>query len=249
MTVEYELTKNAVGNGTIVTGWYMPEREMQIIAKLPRSTVDETLRYFKANKNLKMVIGERKINVVVEGVIINWTHGFYNNPEIELNLIAPDPYFYDVSDFGRNIAGIIPQFGFPWRFSPDDPVKFGYKEFTDRTIFENDGDDCVGLKLKVEATGTVTNFKFENLTTGQYVKIIQELNEGDVLEVSTVAGDCYIRLNGEDIFDRIDHMSDFFKLSVGDNFLQYSADSGETEMNVYLYYTPKYLSGLEDIVK
>lgn len=248
-TVEYELTKNAIGNGTIVTGWYMPEREMQIVAKLPRSTADETLRYFKANKNLKMVIGERKINVVVEGVIVNWTNGFYNNPEIELNLIAPDPYFYDVSDFGRNIAGIIPQFGFPWRFSPDDPVKFGYKEFTDRTIFENDGDDDVGLKLKVEATGTVTNFKFENLTTGQYIKIIQALNEGDVLEVSTVAGDCYIRLNGKDTFDKIDHMSDFFKLSVGDNFLQYSADSGETEMNVYLYYTPKYLSGLEEIVK
>ena len=78
---------------------------------------------------------------------------------------------------------------------------------------------------------------------------MQELTEGDVLEVSTVAGDCYIRLNGEDIFDKIDHMSDFFKLSIGDNFLQYSADIGETEMNVYLYYTPKYLNGLEDITK
>ena len=26
--VEYEMTKNAIGNGTIITGWYMPEREM-----------------------------------------------------------------------------------------------------------------------------------------------------------------------------------------------------------------------------
>lgn len=247
--VEYEMTKNAIGNGTIITGWYMPEREMRIVASLPRATVDSTLRYFKANKDLVMVIGERKINVAVESASIDWESGFYNDPRIELNLIAPDPYFYDVSDFGRNIAGIIPQFGFPWRYSPDDPVKFGYHEFTERTIFENDGDDEVGLKLKVEATGTVNNFKFENLTTGQYLKIMQELTEGDVLEVSTVAGDCYIRLNGADIFDKIDHMSDFFKLSIGDNFLQYSADIGETEMNVYLYYTPKYLNGLEDITK
>lgn len=249
IVVEYEMTKNAIGNGTIITGWYMPEREIQIVAKIPRDSVDSTLRYFKANKNLVMVIGKRKIDVVAQSVNVNWSTGFYNNPRITIDLIAPDPYFYSTSDFGENIAKSTPGFGFPWRYSPDEPVNFGYKMFNDQTIFKNDGDDAVGFKLKIQAVGEVSNVKFENLKTGEYIKVIQTLSKDDELEISTVVGDSYIRFNGEDIFDKIDHLSDFFKIKVGDNVLKYSADSGETEMNVYLYYTPKYLSGLEDIVK
>lgn len=250
ITAEYELTKNATGNGVIVTGWYMPEREISITARISRYNADDTLRYFKANKTLKMIIGSRRINVIVEDAKINWALGFYNEPRLELSLIAPDPYFYDVSDFGRNLAGVYPQFGFPWTYSPDKPISFGYYEFTDKTVFENDGDNEVGIKVKMEATGSVKNVKFENLTTGQFVGVNVDLVEGDVLEISTVSNNDdtpYIRLNGEDIFDQIDRMSTFFKLATGDNFLQYSAESGSTEMNVYLYYSPKYANGLEDI--
>lgn len=251
ISVEYEMTENAVGNGTIITGWYMPEREITLTARVPKMNAESVFRYFKGNKNYVLTIGERKINVVMQNVKLDWTLTFYNDPRIELSLIAPDPYFYDVSDFGKDIAGIIPQFGFPWTYSPDNPVKFGYREFTDQTIFENDGDDEVGLKLRIEAYGVVKGVKFENLRTGQYIKINQDLSQGDILEISTVSNPSetpYIRLNGVDIFDKIDRMSDFFKLAVGDNFLKYSADEGVTEMNVYLYYSPKYSSGLEDIV-
>ena len=249
-SVEYEMTENAVGNGTIITGWYMPEREITLTARVPKMNAESVFRYFKGNKNYVLVIGERKINVVMQNVKLNWALTFYNDPRIELSLIAPDPYFYDVSDFGKDIAGIIPQFGFPWTYSPDNPVKFGYREFTDQTIFENDGDAEVGLKLRIEASGIIRGVKFENLRTGQYIKINQDLAQGDILEISTVSNPSetpYIKLNGVDIFDKIDRMSDFFKLAVGDNFLKYSAEEGVTEMNVYLYYSPKYSSGLEDI--
>ena len=247
--VEYETVKNAIGNGTIVTGSYMPQRDIVLNYRINKQNVDFTLKYFKPNKKILMKIGNRKINCFVTDIKINWARSFHNEPTVTLNLIAPDPFFYDVSDFGKNIAGIIPLFGFPWTFSPDNPVKFGYKEFTDKTIFENRGDDKVGLKLKIEATDTVENVKFENLTTGQFIKVNQELTAGDILEISTVAGNCYIKLNGTDIFDKIDRMSDFFQLDIGDNFLQYSADVGETKMNVYLYYSPKYLNGMEDFSK
>lgn len=245
--VEYELTPNAVGNGTIITGAKMPEREITIKARVPRLTAESTFRNFKPNKSMVLKIDTRKINVVVENISITYDNGYYVDPFINLTLLAPDPFFYDVSDFGKNIAGIVPQFSFPWTYSPEKPISFGYFEFTDKTIFENNGDEAVGLKLRIEATGTVQNPQFENLTNGQFIKINTELQAGDILEFSTVSADMYVRLNGVDIFDQIDRLSDFFQLAVGDNFLQYSADVGETEMDIYLYYTPKYLSGLENI--
>lgn len=247
ITTEYETVQNATGNGTIVVGEHMPERAMHIIARVERSIIEQTLRYFQRTKRLVMVVGSRKINVEVEKASILRGASLHTILFLELNLVAHDPFFYDVSDFGKNIAGIIPSFGFPWTYSPDNPVHFGYREFSDKTIFENDGDSKVGVKFKIEATGDVANVKVENLRTGQFVKVNHRLKQGDILEISTVEGEKYIKLNGKDIFNEIDRLSDFFYLDIGDNFLQYSADSGATEMNVYLYYVPKY-STVEEIL-
>lgn len=247
VTVEHELVKNALGNGTIVTGSYMPQREMDITVRIDRNKADKTLRYFTANKEHVLQIGRRKANILVESAEIKWSHRLYNDPFLHLEMIAPDPFFYDVSNFGRNLANIVPKFSFPWTYSLDKPISFGYREFTDRTVFTNDGDEKVGVKFRIEALDTVQNVKLENLRTGEYMIVNQTLQQGDILEVSTVGGDSYILLNGEDIFDQIDRLSNFFKLEVGDNFLQYSAQLGTSEMDVYLYYRPKYLTGVEDI--
>lgn len=244
---EYETVESAMGYGVIVVGEYMPARDMTLKARIPQKGADEMHRYYGRNTDQVLIVGDRKINIKIESVDLD-RKNMYNDPVLVIEMTAPDPYFYDVSDFGKNIAGSVPLFGFPWEATVDEGLSFGYKEFNDTTIFSNDGDAPIGAKFKVEALGKVVNFKIENLKTGQYVKIIKEMAMGDVLEISTVSPKPYIKLNGENVFRDIDKLSNFFKLDMGDNYIKYSAEEGVTEMNVYMYYSAPYASGLEDLI-
>ena len=42
-------------------------------------------------------------------------------------------------------------------------------------------------------------------------------------------------------YQHIDRRSEPFKLEVGDNYLEYDADGNYTNLDVNLFYTPKYL--------
>ena len=50
-----------------------------------------------------------------------------------------------------------------------------------------------------------------------------------------------IELNGVNSYQKIDRLSEPFKLEVGENYLEYDADENYTNLDVMLYYTPLYL--------
>lgn len=243
---DLETVKNASGNGEIVVGRTALPRDIKLIVQVPKSISDETLRYFQYEKNLVLYIDKRKINCIVEKADLDYKFGFYVDPILTLNLYCPDPYFYDISDFGQNIAGIQPVFGFPWKATLANGITMGYFMFSDSTIFENKGDRKVGLKVIFKADrGDATNIQFTNLKTGQFIKLNNiRLNKGDILEISTIQGSKHILKNGINVYGNIDRLSDFFSLDIGDNLLQYDAETGKTNLDVYLYYTPVYSNGL-----
>lgn len=64
---------------------------------------------------------------------------------------------------------------------------------------------------------------------------------GDVLLIDTNPRHQVIELNGLNYYHHIDRKSDPFELQVGDNYLEYDADENYTNLDVNLYYRPKYL--------
>ena len=243
----YKTLDNAIGDGEIVVGRSANSRNPKIEFEVLHELADTMQRYFRIASDHVLYIGDRKINCNIKSSTLEWGDGYDNNPTLEIILYCADPYFYDVSDFGKNIAGIQPMFGFPWTATIDEGITFGYRIFSDKTIFENLGDKPVGFRIVITATrGIASNVKFENLNTGDFIRVVSDMEEGDVIEFSTVQkkGEQYIKKNGVDIFANIDRLSDFFLLERGDNFLQYSADSGTTNLDVVLYYTPVYSNGM-----
>ncbi len=73
------------------------------------------------------------------------------------------------------------------------------------------------------------------------MRVMVDMEKGDVLTVNTNMGSQRIELNGENIFHKIDRNSRFFQINVGDNIVKYSAEENYTNLDVRLYYTPKYL--------
>lgn len=248
ISTTYNTTGNASSNGSIIIGRNTDSRSIVLVCSIGKKNADYIMRYFKPQNKFVLYVGDRKINCVCELSKLSYDDGYYLDPYITLELFCPDPYFYDTSDFGKNIAGIMPMFGFPWRVTKASGITFGYRIFSDRTIFSNKGDAPVGLKIIfVAARGYAENISIENLRTGQFVKVNLNLNKGDKLEISTVTGknpsEIYIKKNGENAFSHIDRLSDFFTLDIGDNLLKYDAETGSTNLDAYLYYTPVYVNG------
>lgn len=171
---------------------------------------------------------------------------------------APDPYFYDVDDYGVNIAATVPLFGFPWTPAAPDGIAFGYKKFTGSTVYTNGGDLPVGFRVDISSNGgSITNPIFKSVESGQYIKINTVLEPGDKLVISTQTQQTqpyiddasmasqYVTLNGKNAFNLVEFGSTFFELQKGDNLLTYGADDNSADMDVYLYYNAAYANGMQ----
>mgnify|MGYP000027090768 FL=1 len=87
----------------------------------------------------------------------------------------------------------------------------------------------------------MVNPKITNTGTGQFMRVSVTMQTGDVLLIDTNDRHQVITLNGVNYYQRIDRRSEPFKLEVGDNYLEYDADGNYTNLDVNLFYTPKYL--------
>lgn len=98
----------------------------------------------------------------------------------------------------------------------------------DQRIITNDGD--TPSPIYVEFYGPATNPIITNVTTGEFIKVNRTLAEGEYMRIDTTNGNKSVEFVSPDglvtnVFNWIDLNSSFFKLVVGDNDIQYSADS------------------------
>ena len=91
------------------------------------------------------------------------------------------------------------------------------------------------------ARGAVKNPKIIKLSTGEYLRVIVDMQKGDILTIDTNKGRKGVRLNGEMISRKLDKLSTYFSIDGSDNIIQYDADENYTNLDVYLYYQSKYL--------
>ena len=73
------------------------------------------------------------------------------------------------------------------------------------------------------------------------MRVKVDMKEGDVLAIDTNERHQIVELNGVNYYQHVDRRSDPFQLAVGDNYLEYAADANYVNLDVNLYYTPKYL--------
>lgn len=228
----------------------------------------EIIKFFNpkyTGKALIVLMGvSRNIEYELEGWTFKKQVNMDENLKILVDLKCPDPYMLNVDNFGQNMARVTPLFAFPWRVSGHnqvaayDAVDAGnshylrgcalqghiasYKVFKSDVLLLNDGDVPTGVQMRFKAArGPVTNPKITNTMTGEFVRVRVAMEQGDELVIDTDEHHQIIELNGVNTYQKIDRHSVPFQLVVGDNYLVYDADSNYTNMDVYLYYRPKYL--------
>ena len=206
----------------------------------------------------------RNINYEIEGWTFQQQVNMDENLKILVDLICPDPYMLNVDNFGQNMANVTPLFAFPWMVSGSNQVAtydaldagnehflrgcalkghtMSYKTFKNDVLLYNDGDVETGVQIRFKAArGPITNPKITNAMTGEYMRVKITMSKGDELIIDTEPHHQIIELKGDNTYHKIDRRSEPFQLVVGDNYLVYDADENYTNMDVFLYYRPKYL--------
>jgi len=184
--------------------------------------------------------GSKIIHAVAESVPNllsgNENHGPTHQKAI-VYLKAPNPYWR--SPQITEDPAFEPRFHFPFSGS----FIMGIQR--DRRIIDNTGD--APAPIQVEFFGPALNPRIINNTTGEYIKVNQQLQEGERMLIDTTDGQksvFFVSENGErrNVFNWIDLGSSFFKLQIGENDIEYTADSDIQGREVNISYHTLYAS-------
>lgn len=155
-----------------------------------------------------------------------------------IDLIAPDPYWRDPYKVSRALRAYEGKFTLPTTF----PIELGVSG--DSTLLLNQGD--VETPVTIDIQGPVTNPQVTNRTTGKFIRVNRSLSADEVLHIDTSNQSKRVEIyrNGKTIekaMGYLDHYSDFWKLEVGLNDVQYMADAGENDAIVAIAWQSYYV--------
>lgn len=211
-----------------------------------RNTILRTLQP-KSLGTLRLTRGTltRDIRGIVEKVEANNTDASILN----LYFLCPNPYWREEQENQVYIATWQPLFGYP--LTVEQGVGFMFGQRTEQRVINapNHGTATTGMRIVFAARNDVVNPKISNaMDSTKYILTKVTLHEGDILTIQTGKGEkkatLYRAEGGEEsnAFSLLDIANNtFLQLNPGDNYLSYSADSGEDALTVAVFYYSCYL--------
>jgi Phage tail protein len=205
---------------------------LEVVILADKSTLLEKRQYLASVFNPKLGKGVlryengetiREIEAVPEGVPVFPSGRENRGPIFQkaiVNLLCPNPYWKSTEITEE--PTFEPLFAFPF----EGVFEMGMQR--DQRIIVNDGD--APAPLYIEFHGPAINPIITNKTTGEFIKVNQTLQEGEVMRIDTTPGNksvYFVQPDGTErnVFNWIDLNSSFFQLVVGENEIEYSADS------------------------
>lgn len=162
---------------------------------------------------------------------------------------APNPLFADTDERQTTFATTTPMFHFPLIISEDLPEKgivFGKRTETLIVNVVNEGSVAVGMRIVFKSNGTVVNPKLININTQEELILTKTLVAGEEIVINTNIGEKSVkgRIGSESyinyyMYKRID--SPWLQLEIGDNLFRYDADEGVDNLDIFVYFTNRFL--------
>ena len=199
------------------------ERRAEISRVLNPKLGEGTLKYLYGDQ-------EKEVKVVVERAPKFLSGQENRSPDfqsVRVNLLCPSPFWLDIEESSQQMITLEGGFSLPTSFPFNLATTSGLSEVD---IFVNSD---VPTPVRIDFEGEAVNPKVENKTTGEFVKIAQTIQEGEVLEINTAFGNKYARIGNDNVLHYIDLDSTFWQLQPGWNTIEYTMDSGDGRVNLY----------------
>ncbi len=161
-----------------------------------------------------------------------------NHDKATISFYCQDPYWLDEKGQDIDIKSVREGLRFPLSLSTHFSKVIFYKEIDNISDIE--------IPVQIEYIGPAVNPIVTNETTGEFIKVDMEIGEKEKLVIDTREGQETVTLitphKTEDVYNKIDLNSTFFKLIVGKNLIRYSSDVEEAKDKVTIKdYTNKYV--------
>lgn len=184
----------------------------------------------------------------------------YQPPTITWTILCPNPYLQSESNFGKDIAEVVPMMGFPWVSAlPTNPITKQPNTLTNRysvtsahtfkreVELVNTGDVESPIKIVIDANGTVYRPSI-SLNEG-YVEFGGYIYEGQRIVLDTTQRPPAAILSGDGLPNQINALKMLdrnstitsLKVQVGKNVIKYDAKEGNESMSVMVYWNEQYL--------
>ncbi|MCI2161309.1 MAG: phage tail family protein [Oscillospiraceae bacterium] len=246
--ITYNLKANAQFDGSQELGYRVEPRVIAIEAEYRGSGDTESIRHQIEDFFVVHHPGVLTVNYCGTERHISYRTTVFKDKRANLydpfafyfELTCPNPYFIG-DEFSDNIAGKVPMLLTPFSIFKGANLTLAYRKYNNELTVINPGAVSTGLEIEFIATNVVKNPRIDNLTTGEFLRVIVDMKAGDHLIVTTEHGNKRIELNGVNISQKKDRTSTFFQILEGENTLSYTADDGYTNLEVYPRWSAKYL--------
>lgn len=230
-----------------ITGWIVAKTEQQMTER--KKVLN---RFVNPQQRIELVYNKYRIYFHPNGSVRYGVSIPENNEVIckfKIEGLAADPLFRSEKDNKVSAATTIGMFRFPMILNDitmnPPSVVFGLRQPSLIVDVYNGGDVATGMKIVFKALGTLYGPRIVNVETQEYFKINKTLIAGETIEVNTSIGEKKIigDVGGirSNYFKYRDLDSTWLQLSIGDNLFRYDADNGIDNLEVFVYFSNKYL--------
>ena len=239
--------KNAIGDGALLSGKRVDDRDVYVEAKSRFPHKNEELRaralaFFNPKYTYRLHVTyqgiTRWISGELEGLSVP-SGNVYQNMIMKVRFYCSDPYFRSEDNFGKDIASSQRMFGFPYIQTAKINTVPSAFNFAKLVKITNDGDVETYCMARILFSGQTTNPKI--VKDDYFVRVCDTFTSGDFLEIDFA--NATIRKNGVNIIQKIDRGSTFtsMQLDVGTSNIGFAADTGDANMSVTIYFNNLYL--------
>lgn len=203
----------------------------------------ELYKVVKPSRYIKIYYSTKNISVYAEGIVETCEmENFEMLTKGQISIVCPDIYWYStetqIAEYSR-ITGAF-HFIFP---DNDEPFPIGKYNTQNIMTIVNDGDE-VGFTLEISG-GPAKNPTIYNAVTDEYMQILGEIKEGDIITITTKTGNKTVTLEREgvvtNIINRLVSGSTWLILRPGENKFYVRASYGLSELKVRLIHRNAYL--------
>jgi hypothetical protein len=213
----------------------------------------KSYKYFPLKKNLDLLIETDNRIVKTTGYVESNEPNIFSSQEgSQISIICPDPHFYSAGPDGNNTTvfyGVESVFEFPFsNESLTDPlIVFGNIQNKTENVITYKGDSEIGITIQIHAIGGAGSITLYNTGTRESMRIdtvkLEALTgsgivAGDDIIIKTQKGDKSITLirggKTTNILNCLDKRSDWFSLAKGDNIFAFTAESGTTNLQLWI---------------
>lgn len=204
-------------------------------------------KYFPPKNQVRIYYKNDHRDVYIDGYVEKFECDLFSvNEFVQVSILCPLPYWIDSEKTEITFNHIESLFEFPFAIS-EEGIEFS-RIIKDNTNYFNNSGSEIGLLIEFTAKANqILNPRFYNRTTQKYFGVNFDMNDGDIIQISTFKGNKFVKLIRKgiesNIIDKRQAGSEWLTLTPGTNELTFESDEGEINLDVKMT-TYRYFEGV-----